>query len=313
MRTFITNSWFISAPAALLALLVNLVCAAPVAADERFQLRMGYMGSVYQEMTNSDIKAAVSVLIKKIAWKNFGKSEARYFDSITDLAKSIKAGTVQVACLPPEQYMDLKERCPIEPLLVTTTSSSDETELLLLVRKDSGIRSLQDLRRRTLVMPPQRTNKVKSLFRLWIETLLLRQGDSNVGSYFSSIKETMTTVQVIMPVFFRQADACVVTRHVFELTAELNPQINSELTAIAAIQKLSQGIISVDSRLPRETKEDIKHAFLALNQSAEGRQLLMLYQINTFNPYRPGYLKATEALFAEHQHLLRNSARRRPR
>jgi ABC-type phosphate/phosphonate transport system substrate-binding protein len=115
-----------------------------------------------------------------------------------------------------------------------------------------------------------------------------------------------------MPVFFRQADACVVTRHIFNLTSEMNPQIGRELVPIARMSKLSQGIISIDRRLPEEIKDKIRQAFLTLPESPDGKQLLMLFQVSRMVPFRPEYLDATEALFAEHQ-LLKTRVTRRQR
>lgn len=309
MKIFQAKTCHSSPAIALLAILICLAYRTPVAASDNFRLSVGYMGSVYQEMTNNEIKAAVSVLLNKIAWKNFGKSEAFYYETIADMAREIKNGRVQVVCLPPEQFLLLRQRVPLEPLLVTATSIGTESELLLLVRKDSGISSLKDLKGKTLVFSQQK-NVTNSLSRVWLETMLLQLGHHDIDKYFSSVKVTPTASRVVLPVFFHQADACVVTRQFFELAAELNPQIERELTAIARIESLAQGIISVDTKVPRESKQKVKEAFLALNQSPEGRQLLILFQVNSFTPFRPGYLKATEALYTEHQRLRNRIVRR---
>jgi ABC-type phosphate/phosphonate transport system substrate-binding protein len=278
-------------------------------AEEAFHLSLGYTGSAYLETTNKDIQAAVSVLIKKIAWKYFGKSEAQYYDNISEMAAAMKSGKVQVLCGPPEEYMKLRAYTPVDPILITASSSGYETELLLLVRKDSGIRSLSDLKNKSLVMPARNTS-VENMFQVWIETLLMRAGYSSIEAFFSTRKENRSTSRGIMTVFFRQADACVVTRQLFNLAAEMNPQIGRELVPIARIGKLSNGIISVDRRLPDNLREKIKQSFLAVTESPEGKQLLMLFQISKMIPFRPEYLTATEALFTEHQQLKTRFARR---
>lgn len=309
MKTLQAKNSHSSSAKAFLALIICLVCRTPVAANDNFRLNMGYMGSVYQEMTNSEIKAAVSLLANKITWKNFDQGKAFYYDTLVDMAKEIKDGKVQVACLPPEQFMDMRKHVQLDPLLVTATSIGTESELLLLVRKDSGIRSLKGLKSKTIILSQQK-NVSNSFSRIWLETLLLQLGHHDIDKYFSFVKVTSTTSQVVLPVFFRQADACVVTRQFFDLTAELNPQVARELTAIAHIGNLAQGIISVDTKVPREARQKMKEAFMALNKSPDGRQLLMLFQVTSFMPFRPGYLKATEALYAEHQRLKKKIVRR---
>ena len=296
--------------AALVSMIIA-TCMFPAlesAAAETFHLTLGYTGTAYQETTNQDIKVAVRLLIQKVALKYFGKSEATYYDSIPEMAAALNSGKVQVLCGPPEEFMDLRNRAPVDPILITSSSNGPQTELLLLVRKDSGIQTLSDLKNKSIVLP-LRYGKA-NMFRVWIETLLMRAGHANLEAYFSVVKETRTATRGIMPVFFHQADACVVTRQLFNLAAELNPQLARELVPIARIPNLSQGIISVDRRLPVEIRDKIKQAFMTLPDSPEGKQLLMLFQVKKIVPFRPEYLAATEALFAEHQRLKTRFARR---
>jgi phosphonate transport system substrate-binding protein len=303
---------FTAAAALILAVATGILCPASRSTAEDFKLSLGYIGNAYPNTASKDIKAAVSVLIRKIAWKYFGKSEARYYESIADMATDIRSGAIQVACMPAEEYLELRNRAQIEPILMTSSVNGHETELLLMVRKDSDIRSLADLRNRSLVIP-QRNLRVNSLFRVWIDTMLLREGKPESETYFSAVKEAPTTAKVIMSTFFRQSDACVVTRQGFDLTAELNPQLSKELMPIARMQNLFHGIISVDVRVSSEIKEKLRQAFLALDKTPEGRQLMMLFHVNSFTDYRPGYLKVTEALFMEYQQLTRKLAHRKPR
>ena len=291
-----------------LLLLCSMVFPTRSHAEEDFHFSLGYTGSAYLETTNKDIKAAVSVLIQKIAWKSFGKSEAQYYDNISEMSAALKSGKIQVMCGSPEEFMKLRALSPLDPILITSSGSGYETELLLLVRKDSGIRSLLDLKNKSIVMPARNTS-VDNMFQVWIETLLMRAGYSRIETFFSSLKENRSTSRGIMTVFFQQADACVVTRQLFNLASELNPQIGRELVPIARINKLTQGIISINRGLPDNLRERIKQSFLDVTESPEGKQLLILFQISKMIPFRPEYLAATEALFTEHQQLKTKFAR----
>ena len=275
-------------------------------AEDGSKLRIGFTGSAFQDVTNTDIKAAVSVLIQKVAWQHFGKGESRFYETLSEMTMDLKNRKIDVLATPVEEYMEMKKHLPLDPLLVTSSDNGSEMELLLLVRKDSGIRTFRDLRGRTIVVPP-RNPRCLDMYTAWLETLSMEEGSKGLDTYFSSAKETRTVAKAIMPVFFRQADACVVTRQVFDLTAELNPQINREISIIARKGKLSQGVIAVDRRLSEESKERVRQAFLTLHQTPEGKQILMLFKVRKLVPFIPGYLKATEALYAEHsrqKHLI---------
>ncbi len=268
-------------------------------AEDNSRLRIGFTGSAFQDVTNTDMRAAVSVLIQKVAWQHFGKGETRFYDTLSEMAADLKNRKIDVLATPVEEYIELKKQIPIDPLLITASDNGTETELLLLVRKDSRIRTIRDLRGRTIVMP-SRNPRCLDMYTAWLENLLMEEGSKGLDTYFSSVKETRTAAKAVFPVFFRQADACVVTRQVFDLTAELNPQISSELKVISRRGKLSQGIIAVDRRLSEETKEKLRQAFLTLHQTPEGKQLLMLFKVRKLVPFAPGNMKGTDALYAEH-------------
>lgn len=282
-------------------LIACLCCRAGEAAGSDITLQMGYTGKTYPDVNNKDVKAAVSVLTRKIAWQKIGKGNARYYDDIREMERDFRERKVQVLALPVETFLEIRNRIPVDPVLVSTTDRGHDTELLLLVRKDNGIHSVRDLKNRVIAMP-MRNHQYGDLYYTWLETLLMREGfGCRIDSFFSSVKEMRTVAKVVMPVFFRQADACVVSRQVFDLTSELNPQIGKELIPICRIEKLAHGVIAFDRRLPEETRQIFRQAFLALHESPEGEQLLMLFQVRKLIPFRPDYLKTTEALFAEYQ------------
>lgn len=156
---------------AMLFSLINSGCISPVTcahAEENSRLRIGFTGSAFQDITNTDIRAAVSVLIQKVAWKHFGKGEARFYETLSEMATDLKNRKIEVLATPVEEFMELRKQAPIVPILVTASDNGTDTDLLLLVRKDSGIRSIRDLRGKPIVMPlrnPQVPQHVYGLAR----------------------------------------------------------------------------------------------------------------------------------------------------
>jgi len=284
------------------AMLITCACCrAGEAAGSDITLKIGYAGGTYPDVNNKDVNAAVSVLSRKIAWQNAGKGDARYYDDIREMEKDFREKKLPVLGLPVETFLKLRTRLPIDPVFISTTDRGYDTELLILVRKDIGIHTVRDLKNRVIAMPI-RNSQYGDLYYTWLETLLMREGfGCRIYSFFSSVKEMRTVSKVVMPVFFRQADACVVSRQVFDLTSDLNPQIGRELTVIARIEHLAQGIVAFDRRLPDKTRQNFMQAFLTLHESPEGQQLLMLFHVRKLIPFRTEYLKTTEALFAEFQ------------
>jgi ABC-type phosphate/phosphonate transport system substrate-binding protein len=77
------------------------------------------------------------------------------------------------------------------------------------------------------------------------------------------------------------------------------------------IGKLAGGIIVFRPDLREDRKQKLMQALRTLHEDEEGRQLFVLFKLNRLVPYKPEYLRATEAFFAEHRNLARRLGRKR--
>ncbi len=272
---------------------------------EKFHLKVGFSNRTFVNVPSEDIKVAIRMLSRKVARKMMGSAESRIYDSTQEIERDLKAGTVDVLALMPEEFLYLRKRVPLEPLALTAFDSGSSVEILLVTRKDSSISRIGDLRNRSIVMPAK-IRQNGTLYYVWIETLLLREGAREMGQYFSSVVEARSASQILPPVFFRKADAGLVISDTFDVARELNPQMGRELKVIARIKGLAGGIIAIRRDFPEERKEKVKQALLTLHEDPEGKQMFVIFQLNRLVPYRPECMKATETLLAEHRELKEN-------
>jgi ABC-type phosphate/phosphonate transport system substrate-binding protein len=276
----------------------------------RFHVNIGFSSKAFVNTPREDIRVAVRILSQKIAKNTVGSADSRIYDSTAEIEQDLKAKRLDAVALTPEDFLEIGARTPVEPVMVTATDKGHEVELILLTRKDSGIGAIRGLKNKIIAVPA-RIVQYGNMYFTWVETLSMREGFHNMEKFFSSVRETKTPSLSLMQVFFRQADACVVTRQVFELTSELNPQIGKELKVIERFGKLAGGIIVFRPDLQEDRKQKLLKALRTIHEDHEGRQLVLLFQMNRLVPYRPEYMRATEAFFAEHRTLKRRYARRR--
>jgi ABC-type phosphate/phosphonate transport system substrate-binding protein len=298
MRSEITRLVYASAVVLALSLLPAASSMAEAPGD---QLRIGFSSNAFVNVPRNDMKIAVQVLAKKVARKTFGSVESRIFDAISEIENELKAKKLDALAITPDEFLYLRQRMPVDPVMCTVAGSSHEVELLLLVRKDSGFTGVADLKGRAIALP-MRNAQYGAIYRTWVETLAMKEGGS-LDSFFSSVTEAGSVSQTIMPVFFKKIAACAVTKQAFAVSAELNPQLAQELKVIAQIGRLAGGVILFRKDLADASKEKTKQALMDLDKDQEGRQLLMLFRLNGLTPYRPEYMKSTEMLYAEHSRL----------
>lgn len=286
-----------------LALVAVSIPAAPAGADSApFHLRIGFSSRAFVSVPREDIRIAVQVLSRKLAAKTVGSAESRIYDTSAEVENDLKARRLDVVALTPEEFINLRTHTPLEPAMTTVSGKNHEVELLLLTRRDSGLNGIADLKRRTIALP-SRASQFGSTYHIWLETLVMKRGAGSTERFFSSLLETRNASQAIMPVFFRKADACVVSGQAFQVTTELNPQIARELRVMARIKHLAGGIIALRQDLPEERKQKVRQALMTLHEDQEGRQMFVLFQLDRLTPHRPDHLKGLEALHAEHRSL----------
>ncbi|MBP1719567.1 MAG: ABC-type phosphate/phosphonate transport system periplasmic component-like protein, partial [Deltaproteobacteria bacterium] len=146
---------------------------------------------------------------------------------------------------------------------------------------------------------------------LWFETLLVREGLPDSRNLLGVIKEVNKTSQGVMGLFFRQADAALTTRSVFETMTQLNPQIGEAL-AVSTKSKSFLGFIScMRKNLDPNLKNLIKEKAVKFHENQNLKQMFILLQTERIIPFRPEFLEDLSELWRESQNPGKNTAKRR--
>ena len=140
-----------------------------------------------------------------------------------------------------DEFLRLKAKP--EFIFLAIRKNSFTERYVILVHRNSGITDVGDLRGRKLLLY---NNPRMSLASAWVAALIGFPKTESVG--MTRIDNTSRTV---LPVFFRQADACVITSNVFEIACELNPQLQKELRVLATSPEVVSSVFfSTPATLP---------------------------------------------------------------
>jgi hypothetical protein len=108
---------------------------------------------------------------------------------------------------------------------------------------------------------------------------------------------------VVLPVFFRQSDACVVTRSGFETMVELNPQLGRQLKILARSPEVVPAVFCFRADYAAGFKEDLFAGVRDLHKSAAGQQVLTVFQSDKIEDQPMSCLDSALELLATHQKL----------
>lgn len=215
----------------------------------------------------------------------------------------MKRGEIQLAAVGAWEYSDMDISAVMEPVFVHVEQDRALKEYLLLTRRDSGLNTLRSLRGKDIVLLE---NTVSLLSLPWLEVLLAEENLGTKETFFRKAEVVQKPSAAVLPVFFGTRQACVTDRPAYQILTEMNPQVSASLQVVATSQPYVSSIICMSKNgwPSEESKNDFRTALKDLHQDPDGHQILMLFKVERFEPFKEVYLKSLKELRAKHQRLL---------
>lgn len=264
--------------------------------------RTGFMQRVFSNTDPRDAKAVLEVHSREISRLMGLKLAAKVvmFSEMDSMNDALRRDELELAAIPSMDYLRIRSKIPLIPSFVGISSNGPGINYVIITRKESGIRSFAELKGRSIHVPSVDRFETS---KLWLEVLLMKAGITGQDTFFSLVKESPKVSNSIMAVFFRQADAALVTRTALDTSSQLNPQMEKQLAVIAESPNLSDSVVCLMPGTSEKYRIDIYKAMLSLNESKTGRQIYTIFQTNGITPFKPEYLEGLEGLLREHKRL----------
>lgn len=265
-------------------------------------IRLGYLSSMLAEVDRNDAKVALRVWTEHLSQEEGLKwdTASEIYDSLDEMLKAVQERKIDMISISALDYLRIREKVPLIPEICSAWSDSPFGVELLFVRKDSGISTLADLKSKTLIIERLATG---GLPQIWIDTLLHRQGLPSHEQFFGPVKLVDKGSAAVMPVFFKQAVACIVRETSYQTMVEMNPQIGNSLKVVEQSPKFLRSLALFRADYPEADRKQLNRSAVKLHKSVKGQQILTLFKTEKIIPYEPAFLKTTEALLAEYQAL----------
>ena len=281
-----------------LTFLISLSLPGQPAAEE---LQVGFLASAFAGVDLRDARVATEVWLEQFAGKRGLDYRPRsfIFDDLASAVRAVQNGNIEIMNLATLDYLEVQQTPILEPAMVgITLNGSMNNEYVLLVHGEAGITSLDALQDKHI-----RIDSRGRIAALWLDVLLLRQGLPEGRVFFADFMKVDRVSRAVLPVFFKQADACIVTRYAFDTMVKLNPQLGRVLKALAHSPGFLRGIMCFASTYDPVDKATINGSALELHTEPEGHQVLTLLGLKQVLPYQPDYLDGTLALLREYRRL----------
>lgn len=148
----------------------------------------------------------------------------------------------------------------------------------ILIRKDSGINSIQDLKGKTIVFGGGRG----AMMAYITATYLLRQAGLKEGDYFEQF--ALNPPKACIATYYRKATAAGAGNYVLELPNVRQKIDTSEMRYLATSKKMAHLPWAVKKTVPTELREKLLNAMVGLADTKEGRVILKAASITKIIP-----------------------------
>jgi ABC-type phosphate/phosphonate transport system substrate-binding protein len=273
-------------------------------------LRSGFLARVIADVDPRDAQATLELLTREVS-RNMGLNTTPrviLYPDTKNMIEAVRRGELDMVSLPTIDYLRIRDTVPLVPAFVALHKEGVGLRFVLITHKESGIRSISQLKGKTLFALS--TNKHEP-GHLWLNVLLRKETQENPTIFFRQVKEIAKVSQGIMGVFFRQADGALVTRAGLEAARLLNPQLDRQLLVIAESRELSDGVTCFPENTSEKSRHNISSAIMQLSNSVTGRQLFTIFQSSGTTPFKADYLQGLEELMREQSRLRGREVRKR--
>jgi ABC-type phosphate/phosphonate transport system substrate-binding protein len=265
-------------------------------------INISFSRTLFAGSNENDAKAAVKVYAQTLAEKNGVTTgyDHLVLEDTNAISTALRLNQVDLLSVTAEEFFELEAQGLSGPLLLTEVRGSFTEQYVLLVRDASPIRSVTDLKGHNVNVADDLRS---SLALIWLEVLCQERGLGPATGALSKITRASKATQIVLPVFFGKADACVITRNGWEVMGELNPQVKKQLRAVEQSPPVVPTVTCFRSGFSERLKHRITEVAVHSFNEPSFRQLMGLFKTDGFGQQPVAALDSTRELVAKYQRL----------
>jgi len=263
-------------------------------------VRFGFIDTIMGNVNENDVKVAVSVWIKSLTQEMSLPVDAviAIYSALSEVASNLAENRVDVVYITTPQLFAVQELLAEDALLAVQQSGSITEEYIVLVPDNSPAGNVGDLKGKKLrVLDNART----CLSLHWLNVFLSEKGLGILDTHFKNYKLVNKINDAVLPVFFKQADACMVTRKGFDVMVELNPQIARQMKIISTSPSYIPAVFTFRKSYQSEIKHILFRDIQKMVESSSGAQLLTIFQMDGMQQISKADLADTISLLEKDQ------------
>jgi ABC-type phosphate/phosphonate transport system substrate-binding protein len=264
----------------------------------RFAFSTELMFNVKEDDARAAMKVWADTLIKEGAVS--GDPNILFCRDVATMISALQNRTADGMSTSLNDFFVIRDKVKFSHYVFGVTNGSIFEEYVILVHVDSGINQIEELRGRSLnALRHPRT----CLALPWLDTLLLEKGLKPAQGFCGRITEEDKLTKAVLPVFFRQVDACLVTRKGFKTMGELNPQVSRQLRVLVTSPEIVPGAFFFRAGFPQPQLGQFLAELTKVHTRPAGQQVLTVFQTERLEEHPASVMDSAISLLENHRRL----------
>lgn len=187
-----------------------------------------------------------------------------------------------------------------DTLITATYNEHTARKVLLVVKKDSNIRTISNLHNKNITY-----GQSNDLVELYLNTIAIKSKDVLAVDYFKTINNKFNGSESLVSLYFGNTDIAAVYDDEYELAIELNPQLKEELLIIEESDHLINAVVGIRGEgIDQDTRKLFRTVALEMHNSKKGKKMLAMYGAGKFEAIKNQDLMPVKKLLdVYHGHL----------
>jgi ABC-type phosphate/phosphonate transport system substrate-binding protein len=261
-------------------------------------LRVGFHSPSFNEYSKEELEISVGVLTEQMGSEIGLQTTVTVYNDIRLMKKDFEQGTINLIFASPLLISTVFDKNTLADGFKMVLDGGNPDTLVVITRKNEGLDDFNLLKGKRLALVENDPS-----VSLYMNLLSLSAFKKEFKDVFTLVPVEKRSHQVILKLFFNQADVICVYYNYYKISVELNPQLNEKLQIISQGDGFLQSAGFFHTAVNPEFREKIINEALRLHTYPRGKQFLEVFKTEKAERINAEELSLTRRLYEQYVHL----------